>query len=220
MSQVAGNAGSHLGLRFARTARAPSPEPPGGMKLSTGLTFAARALAYAVSSSLAVDDRRAWEEDLIPAVPRQPPRPHGDHDLVRRGFDLYRRQLFAALLMRTRTLCHPPTMPDMQPPEMSFLMIERITAAISRPRSLSTAWERSSATPTRHPARGAGAGGLPTSPARPPMSGLALEPHPRHVSDGRVVCRGPSDGVDVVRLLGAAGSGRQPQHREDAAASV
>jgi hypothetical protein len=43
----------------------------------------------------------------------------------------YRQQTFAALLMWTPTLCHPPTMPDMQPEAMSLEMIRRITAAMS-----------------------------------------------------------------------------------------
>ena len=47
------------------------------------------------------------------------------------AWTLYRQQLFAALLMWTPTLCHPPTMPDMQPETMSLEMIRRITAAMS-----------------------------------------------------------------------------------------
>ena len=43
----------------------------------------------------------------------------------------YRQQLPGALLMWTPTLCHPPTMPDMQPDAVSFEMIRRITTAIS-----------------------------------------------------------------------------------------
>lgn len=90
----------------------------------------ARDVAYAMSALLDVAQRRAWEHDVL------------EHYLVRLrkhggpviAFDdawtLYRRQLPLALLMWTPTLCHPPTMPDMQPPDVSLEMILRITTAI------------------------------------------------------------------------------------------
>jgi hypothetical protein len=96
----------------------------------------ARDLAYALSTSLAVDDRRAWEEGL---VLRYLDRMRERCALARSFGDAmvqYGRQLFSALLMWTPTLCHPPTMPDMQPDEMSRLMISRISTAISDRRVL------------------------------------------------------------------------------------
>ena len=90
----------------------------------------ARDVAYAMSAMLDVPQRRAWERELV------------EHYLARLQFHggpavafddawaLYRRQLPVALLMWTPTLCHPPTMPDMQPPEVSLEMIRRITTAI------------------------------------------------------------------------------------------
>jgi len=90
-----------------------------------------RDFAYAVSTTLDVPDRRAWERDLLHRYLDRMAESAG----VRIAFDEawlhYRRQTFAALLMWTPTLCHPPTMPDMQPEAMSLEMIRRITAAIS-----------------------------------------------------------------------------------------
>jgi aminoglycoside phosphotransferase (APT) family kinase protein len=90
-----------------------------------------RDFAYAVSTIMDVPDRRAWERELMQRYLERlqafgGPRIGFDH-----AWTLYRRQTFAALLMWTPTLCHPPTMPDMQPEEMSLEMIRRITAAMS-----------------------------------------------------------------------------------------
>jgi hypothetical protein len=96
----------------------------------------ARDLAYAVSATLTVEDRRAWEQDLL------------RHYLARLAADakveipfdeawrLYRQQMPAALLMWTVTLVHSPLMPDMQPREVSMEMITRITNAIHDLKSL------------------------------------------------------------------------------------
>ncbi|WP_127128918.1 phosphotransferase [Georgenia sp. SYP-B2076] len=91
----------------------------------------ARDVAYAVATTLAAGDRREWELDLLR---RYLDRLRDRFD-VRISFDdawqAYRLQLFTALLMWTPTLVHPPSMPDMQPQDMSLLMIERLTAAIA-----------------------------------------------------------------------------------------
>lgn len=89
-----------------------------------------RDLAYALSTTLVVEDRRAWERELIERyVARM--REHR----VEIDFDLawlrYRQQMFAALIMWTATLCHSPLRPDMQPEEMSREMVRRITYAIA-----------------------------------------------------------------------------------------
>jgi len=85
-----------------------------------------RDVAYALMTTLSVADRRAWERDLLR---RYLERTAFAIDFES-AFARYRRQAFAALLMWTPTLCHPPTMPDMQPEEMSREMIARIAAAI------------------------------------------------------------------------------------------
>lgn len=91
----------------------------------------ARDFAYAVSTSLVPEQRRSLERDLLArylARLKAEGGPDVDPDT---GWLRYRQQLFAALLMWTPTLCPPPTMPDMQPREMSREMIRRITAAIA-----------------------------------------------------------------------------------------
>jgi hypothetical protein len=90
----------------------------------------ARDFAYAVSTTLTVEQRRGWEHELLSRYLRQMHELCGLATPVHVAFEQYRRQLSAALLMWTPTLCHPPTMPDMQPPEMSREMIHRMTTAI------------------------------------------------------------------------------------------
>lgn len=88
-----------------------------------------RDLAYVISTALAVDDRRAWERDLVA---------HYADQLTDRGvatsFDeawlYYRHNLFSALAWWTGTLGQPPEAPAMQPPEASFAFIGRMTHAI------------------------------------------------------------------------------------------
>ncbi|MCC6918761.1 MAG: aminoglycoside phosphotransferase family protein [Alphaproteobacteria bacterium] len=90
-----------------------------------------RDFAYAVSTTLEVADRRAWEQDLLRRYLDRMEEIAGVRIPFDEAWRHYRRQTFAALLMWTPTLCHPPTMPDMQPEAMSLEMIRRITAAIS-----------------------------------------------------------------------------------------
>jgi hypothetical protein len=90
----------------------------------------ARDVAYALATTLAVADRRAWERDLLRRYLIRM-RERGLAISEDGAWDRYRAQTFAALLMWTPTLCHPPTMPDMQPEAMSREMIARIGAAIA-----------------------------------------------------------------------------------------
>lgn len=90
----------------------------------------ARDVAYALSTAMDPTDRREWERDLLlryvdTMTERSSLRISFDD-----AWDRYRAHLFAALFMWTPTLCHPPTTPEMQPPEMSREMIRRITVAI------------------------------------------------------------------------------------------
>ncbi|MGH7293058.1 MAG: aminoglycoside phosphotransferase family protein, partial [Myxococcota bacterium] len=89
-----------------------------------------RDLAYALSAALEVEDRRAWERELVRRyVDRlsSSAQRHFDSDRVFRD---YRHQMLHALLMWTPTLCHSEHLPDMQPEAASLCMIERMTAAI------------------------------------------------------------------------------------------
>lgn len=90
----------------------------------------ARDLAYALMTTLRVDDRRAWERALIERYCARLGELAGRTVDVATAWDGYRRQACAALLMWTPTLCPPPTLPDMQPEATSLLMIERITVAM------------------------------------------------------------------------------------------
>jgi hypothetical protein len=90
----------------------------------------ARDVAYALTTTLAVADRRAWERELLRRYLERM-RERGLAISEGAAWDRYRQQMFAALLMWTPTLCHPPTMPDMQPEAMSREMIARMCAAIA-----------------------------------------------------------------------------------------
>jgi hypothetical protein len=90
----------------------------------------ARDFAYAVSTTLAIEDRRSWEDHLLrryldKMAGISPLKTEFEH-----AREQYARQLPAALLTWTPTLCHPPTMPEMQPEEMSLTMIERMSTAM------------------------------------------------------------------------------------------
>jgi Ecdysteroid kinase-like family len=89
-----------------------------------------RDLVYAVSTALAIDDRRKWEMDLIK---------HYLDCLAACGsspltFDqtlsIYRQQLFTALAMWTSTLTPAPGSPAMQPAKTSLAFIKRMAQAI------------------------------------------------------------------------------------------
>ncbi len=91
----------------------------------------ARDVAYAFSSALAVEDRRAWERDLLRLYLDQVAQKSGVTIDADAAFTAYRRQMIAALLMWTPTLHHSPLMPDMQPRDTAMEMIRRITTAMS-----------------------------------------------------------------------------------------
>lgn len=89
-----------------------------------------RDLAYTISTALSVDNRRAWERDLVAYYLdhlHAAGAPRIDMDTARR---MYRQQLFSALAWWTGTLGQPPEAPKMQPPETSREFIRRITHAI------------------------------------------------------------------------------------------
>lgn len=91
----------------------------------------ARDFAYAVSATLRIEDRRAWERDLLALYLREIEVATGRTIAYADAWKLYRQQTIAALLMWTPTLCHSPLMADMQPEEVSMEMIKRITTAMS-----------------------------------------------------------------------------------------
>jgi hypothetical protein len=96
----------------------------------------ARDVAYALSTTVSTDNRRAWERDLLGRYLDQMRERCALRISFDEAWDLYRQQIVLALMMWTPTLVHTRTTPDMQPEEMSLEMIKRMTAAMSDLRSL------------------------------------------------------------------------------------
>ncbi|MFR9804142.1 phosphotransferase [Pseudonocardia sp. RS010] len=90
----------------------------------------ARDVAYTFASTLATEDRRRWERDLLERYIEGSTARSGVEVPIDEAWRCYRQQLVTALLSWTPTLVPTTTMPDMQPEEMSVLMIERIGAAM------------------------------------------------------------------------------------------
>ena len=91
----------------------------------------ARDVAYALSTTISIDDRRAWERDLLRRYLERMRENCGLSVSFDQAWHLYRQQVVLALMMWTPTLVHTRTTPDMQPEEMSLEMIKRMTAAMS-----------------------------------------------------------------------------------------
>jgi hypothetical protein len=89
-----------------------------------------RDVAYVLSAGLQIDDRRAWEKDLVLRYLDRLEQACGRRFEFADSWDLYRQQMLHALLMWTPTLCHSEHLPSMQPEAASLAMIERMTAAI------------------------------------------------------------------------------------------
>ena len=89
-----------------------------------------RDLAYVISAALQIEDRRAWEQDLVRRYLDRLQHACGQRFEFDVSWDLYRQQMLHALLMWTPTLCHSEHLPSMQPEAASLAMIARMTAAI------------------------------------------------------------------------------------------
>ena len=89
-----------------------------------------RDLAYVMSTSLSIEDRRAWEKDLLRFYLDRLHASGGDEIPFDEAWRSYRQQLFSALAWWTGTLGQPPEAPKMQPPETSIEFIKRMTHAI------------------------------------------------------------------------------------------
>ena len=89
-----------------------------------------RDLAYVISAALTIEDRRAWERDLVRCYLQQLQSSTGRKFDENETWALYRQQLLHAIQMWTLTLCHADYVPDMQPEAVSLAMIERMAAAI------------------------------------------------------------------------------------------
>ena len=91
-----------------------------------------RDVAYALSTSLTTEDRRAWERDLLRSYLELLAEASNGRARVpfEDAFRCYRQQLFAALAWWTGTLGQPPEAPAMQPPAVSLTFIGRMARAI------------------------------------------------------------------------------------------
>jgi aminoglycoside phosphotransferase (APT) family kinase protein len=89
-----------------------------------------RDLAYALASALEVNQRRAWERELVTryldeSTARGMPATQFD-----RAWQLYRSQMLGALVMWTATYRPPVWFPQMQPTDITEEMLRRITTAV------------------------------------------------------------------------------------------
>lgn len=94
-------------------------------------------LAYALSSALTVEDRRAWEEDLV-TLYVESLRSFGveDDDGVADMWLYYRQQMFHALYNWLFTIGAGEMQPNMQPDDFAMINIGRIATAIDDLESL------------------------------------------------------------------------------------
>jgi hypothetical protein len=89
-----------------------------------------RDVAYVISAALQIEDRRAWEKDLLVRYLDNLQQTCGQRFNFDDSWNLYRQQMFHALQMWTITLCHSEHLPSMQPEAHTLAMIERMAAAI------------------------------------------------------------------------------------------
>ena len=106
----------------------------GGMGLSdwqcANVGHWGRDLAYTLGTALNVEDRRAWERDLIGLYLEELGRLGGDVLPFDQAFDVYREQMLPALAWWTITLNPAPGMPDMQPRDVTVEFVRRLGTAI------------------------------------------------------------------------------------------
>lgn len=96
-----------------------------------------RDLAYALGTTLTIENRRAWERDLLAYYLDVMGRVSGVRVSFDVAWDNYRLQLFGALMMWAPTYYHSIFLPDMQPDNVSEEMLKRIGAALDDLDSLS-----------------------------------------------------------------------------------
>jgi aminoglycoside phosphotransferase (APT) family kinase protein len=89
-----------------------------------------RDLAYALTSTLTIDQRRAWERELINLYLERLAAAGGEALPFPATWDLYRQQTLGALVMWTPTHNPPRFLPAMQPKSMTTEMLHRILTTI------------------------------------------------------------------------------------------
>jgi thiamine kinase-like enzyme len=89
-----------------------------------------RDVAYALSTALTVDDRRAWERELVSYYLEQLASVGGPVIAFDNAWEIYRQQLVSALLFWTITIWPTALRPGAQPRDASLEFIKRIAAAM------------------------------------------------------------------------------------------
>ena len=95
-----------------------------------------RDVSYAIACGLTVEDRRAWERDLLRYYLDRLQAAGGERISFDDAWTHYRQQMFHALSWWTVTLAPAADMPDMQPRDTSLEFLARITHAVDDLESL------------------------------------------------------------------------------------
>ena len=90
-----------------------------------------RDFAYAMSTALTIENRRAWEHDLLKYYLEELARNGGAVVDFNTAWNIYRRQLISALTWWTITLHPAPGLPDMQPRDVTLEFVRRISTAMN-----------------------------------------------------------------------------------------
>lgn len=89
-----------------------------------------RDFAYTISTALTVEDRRAWDKELLRFYLDRLHAAGGPKVSFEEAWTHYRQQLMTALTWWTITLNPAPGMPDMQPRDITLEFIRRISTAM------------------------------------------------------------------------------------------
>lgn len=89
-----------------------------------------RDVAYAIGTALTIEDRRAWERDLLALYLDELGRNGGQTVPFDEAWTIYREQLLPALAWWTIVLNPAPGMPEMQPRPTAVEFVTRLGAAI------------------------------------------------------------------------------------------
>lgn len=90
-----------------------------------------RDLAYTLATALSVEDREAWDRELIAYYLDELARHGGPKVAFDEAWQHYREQLWTALAWWLVTLCPPEGIPDMQPRDTTVAFLRRIGAAMA-----------------------------------------------------------------------------------------
>jgi hypothetical protein len=89
-----------------------------------------RDFAYAIATALTVEDRRAWEKDLLAYYVEQLAVSGGPVTDINEAWKIYRQQLISALTWWTITLLPTDIRPGFQPRDVTLEFIRRISTAM------------------------------------------------------------------------------------------